>query len=67
MAQLHPLTFLRHALIEAGYQSPEYVSLLEAAQAGWIPAEQGDSGQWVFDLADIRFIADSLMLEPIAA
>ena len=67
MAQLQPLTFLPHALIEAGYQSLGYQSLLEAAQAGWIPAEQGDNGRWVFDLADLRFIADSLMLEPIAA
>lgn len=67
MTQLCSLKTLQHELNEAGYESPEYQSLLEAAQAGWIPAKQDESGQWVYDAADIRFIADSLMLERCAA
>lgn len=67
MAQLKPLTTLPCALIETGYNSPGYQALLEAAQAGWIPAEQDENGQWVFNLADLRFISGSLMLERIVA
>ena len=67
MDQLRSLSTLRQQLFEAGYKSPEYQFLLDAAQAGWIPATQGDGGQWVFDIADIHFIADSLMLETRAA
>ncbi len=67
MPQLQPLTFLPHALIEAGYESPGYQALFEAALAGWIPAEQCENGRWSFDPAHLRFIAESLMLEPVAA
>ena len=67
MADLQPLTFLPHALIEAGYESPGYQALVEAAQAGWIPAEQGGKGRWFYDPADLRFIAESLVLEQVAA
>ena len=67
MAELQPLTFLSHALVEAGYQSPGYQSLFEAALAGWIPAEPTGNGRWVFDPADLQFIAESLMLESHAA
>ena len=67
MADLRPLTFLPHALIEAGYKSPGYQALVEAAQAGWIPAEQGGKGRWLYDPADLRFIAESLVLAPVAA
>ena len=67
MAELQPLTFLHDALIEAGYESPGYQSLFEAVQAGWIPAEQGGKGRWFFDPANLRFIAESLMLDPLAA
>ena len=67
MAELQPLTFLPHALIDAGYQSPGYQHLFEAASQGWIPAEHKGNGRWVFDPADLGFIADSLMLERLAA
>jgi len=67
MPQLHPLTFLPHALIDAGFQSPGYQALFEAAQAGWIPAEQRDNGRWFVDLAHLEFIADILRLESVAA
>ncbi len=67
MSQLRPLTSLPQALEDAGYKSLGYESILEAAQAGWIPAEQGDNDQWLFDPAYLRFMADSLMLEPVAA
>lgn len=67
MPELEPITFLPHALIEAGYESPGYQTLFEAVQAGWIPAEQGENGRWFFDPAHLGFIAESLMLELIAA
>ena len=67
MAQLQPLIFLSEALIEAGFKSPGYQSLYEAALEGWIPAEQGDNGRWFYDKANLRFIAESLALEPMAA
>ena len=67
MAELQPLTFLPHALIEAGYQSPGYQHLFDAALEGWIPAEHCGNGRWVFDPANLRFMAESLMLEPLAA
>ena len=67
MPQLLPLTSLPQALEDAGYKSLEYESILEAAQAGWIPAEQGDNDKWLFDPAYLRFIAESLMLETVAA
>ena len=67
MAELQPLTFLSQALIEAGYKSPGYQPLFEAASQGWIPARPTGNGRWVFDPADLTFIAESLMLDPIAA
>ncbi len=67
MPKPQPLTFLPHALVAAGYESPGYQVLFEAAQAGWIPAEQGDNGRWFYDATHLKFIAESLMLEPAAA
>ena len=67
MADLKPLTILPRALSEAGFESPGYQSLSEAAQEGWIPAEQSENGRWLFDPANLRFIAQSLMLEQVAA
>lgn len=67
MPQRQPLTYLPHALVAAGYESPGYQALVEAAQAGWIPAERADNGRWFYDAAHLRFIAESLMLEPAAA
>lgn len=67
MPQLQPLTFLPQALVDAGYKSPGYRSLFEAALAGWIPAEQSQNGRWFFDQNHLGFIAESLMLERAAA
>ena len=67
MTELKPLTFLPQALIDAGFESPGYQPLFEAAQSGWIPADQSENGQWFFDQANLRFIAVSLLLEPVAA
>ena len=67
MAGHQPLTFLPHALSEAGYRSPGYRHLFEAAREGWIPVEHLGNGRWVFDPADLHFIATSLLLERAAA
>ncbi len=67
MNQRSPLSALPKALMDAGFQVPASQSFFEEAQAGWIPAEQLEDGQWVFDRADIPFIAGSLMLDDVAA
>ncbi len=67
MAELQPLTFLSQALVEAGYQSPGYQPLFEAASERRIPAKPTGNGRWVFDPADLRTIARVLMLKPVAA
>jgi len=67
MAQCHPLTILPHALIEAGYQSPGYRFLYEAARSALIPAQYGSNGRWTFDLDDLGAIADRLGLDTQSA
>lgn len=67
MAEFHALTFLSQALTEAGYQSPGYQALFEAALAGRIPAKATGNGRWIFDPADLRSIAENLKLEPVSA
>ncbi len=67
MPALRPIACLPQALIDAGYQDPGVEFLIEAAQAGWISGEQDENGCWHFDPRYLRIIAESLMLEPVAA
>lgn len=46
MAEYEPLTFLPYALVEAGYQSPGYQQLFDAALEGWIPAKLRLAGRF---------------------
>ncbi len=62
MPELQSLVSLSQALISDGYEDPGFQVLFEAAQAGWIPVEEGDNGQWFFDLAHLRVIAEVLIL-----
>ena len=67
MSELKPLTFLSQTLVEAGFESPGFQTLHEAAVSGWIPAEEGAKGRWFYDSANLRLIASCLMLRPLAA
>ena len=67
MVQRHTLTLLPHALIEAGYQSPGYRHLYEAARSARIPVHLGENGRWTFVLDDLAEIADRLGLDALAA
>ena len=57
-----PLTALPRALLAAGYKTPQYRRLYEAALIARFPAEQAKSGRWVFCVNDVPQIAASLGL-----
>jgi hypothetical protein len=61
-----PLTALPRALLAAGYKTPKYRSLYEAALIARFPAEQAKSGRWVFCVNDVPQIAASLGLSHAA-
>lgn len=67
MANRLPLPELPGVLIEAGYETPTYRTLYEAARDRRYPAQRGKGGRWTFDPQDIPQIADSLGLLAHAA
>lgn len=62
-----PLTDLPAALIEAGYETPTYRTVYEAARSARIPVKRARNGRWTFDPQDIGDIADRLGLMAHAA
>lgn len=67
MSQRLPLTALPRVLIEAGYDTPTYRTLYEAAVSARFPAKQNAGGRWTFALDDLPQIADELGLSDLAA
>lgn len=67
MHDTYPLTALPRALIEAGYDTPTYRALYEAALSARFPAKQAASGRWTFCLGDLPQIAEAMRLSDIAA
>ena len=67
MDDTFPLTTLPRALIEAGYETPTYRALYEAALSARFPAKQSASGRWTFCLGDLPQIAEAMHLSDIAA
>lgn len=67
MSQRLPLTALPRVLIEAGYDTPTYRALYEAAVSARFPAKQNAGGRWTFTLDDLPQIADALGLSDLAA
>lgn len=57
-----PLTELPAALLEAGYDTPGYRDLYEAARSARIPAKRGKNGRWTFAADDLPAIAERLNL-----
>jgi hypothetical protein len=60
-----PLTDLPAALIGAGFETPNYRALYEAARSAVIPVIRNASGRWAFRPDDIPRIATSLKLSPL--
>lgn len=67
MQDTYPLTALPRALIEAGYETPTYRALYEAALSARFPAKQSAAGRWTFRLGDLPQIAEAMRLSDIAA
>ena len=68
MATRRPLTMLSRELRRTYGQPVSYYRLWNLAVLGRIPAEQGDTGRWSYDPADLPAIAAGLGLNtaPIA-
>jgi len=62
MAQQMPLTDLPRILTEAGYETPNYRALYEAARSARIPVAKDAGGRWTFFPDDLASIADEMGL-----
>lgn len=60
--QTYPLTDLPAALLEAGFETPGYREIYEAARSARIPAKRGKNGRWTFVADDLPVIAERLNL-----
>lgn len=67
MESVQKLTELPAALVEAGYDTPNYRAIYEAARSARIPVRRGENGHWTFSKENVPEIARRLNLKPMAA
>jgi hypothetical protein len=64
--QYQPLTDLPAALIDAGFDAPNYRACYEAARSARIPVLRSPAGRWTFRPDDLPIIASRLSLPALA-